>query len=115
MEPHRTAEASEAAGTPLLALVTHPVEGAEAFARRLVEQRLAACVNRVDVASVYRFEGAIHDEPEVLLLLKTSAERRIELEAFLRREHPYDVPELIALNPAAVEAGYLAWWRDALS
>ena len=54
-------------------LVTHPVDGAQAFARRLVEERLAACVNVLPVTSVYRWEGAVQEDPESLLVIKTSS------------------------------------------
>lgn len=96
-----------------MVLVTHPVEGAAAFARDLVEARLAACVNRVEVRSTYRWEGAVHDDPEVLLVVKTTAARLPALERFLEERHPYDVPECIALEPDSVAPAYLAWWSDA--
>jgi periplasmic divalent cation tolerance protein len=97
---------------PRLVLITAPDEGvAEDLARRLVESRCAACVNLVPgLKSVYRWEGAVQCDPEVLLLVKTTAERVRELEDFLQREHPYDTPECVALAPSAVEARYLAWW-----
>ena len=101
--------------TPLVCLVTHPVDGAEAFARRLVEARLAACVNRLPVTSTYRWQGAVEADDEVLLLLKTTRARWGELQRFLTDEHPYDVPESIALEPGVVGGEYLQWWLDATS
>jgi len=92
-----------------LVLITHPPRGARAFARRLVEERLAACVNLFPVSSLYRWEGRIEDARETLLVLKTVRGRQAALEAFLEREHPYDVPECVALEPARVEPRYLAW------
>ena len=86
--------------------------GSEALARLVqnsVDERLAACVNLVPVTSVYRWEGVTQADEEVLLVVKTSAERVAELEAILADEHPYDVPELVALAPEHVEATYLAW------
>ncbi|MEW6073938.1 MAG: divalent-cation tolerance protein CutA [Planctomycetota bacterium] len=94
---------------PLVALVTHPVEGAGELAQRLVAQGVAACVNLVLVQSVYRWEGEVRDDPETLLVVKTTAGRREELAAILAREHPYAVPELVVLEPQWVEAKYLAW------
>ena len=90
-------------------LITHPPDGAEAFAGRLVEGRLAACVNLLTCRSVYRWEGALQGDDEVLLVAKTSAARLGQLERFVVEHHPYDVPELVALTPAAVEPRYLAW------
>ena len=92
-----------------MVLITHPAEGAEAFARSLVERRLAACVNLVGVRSVYRWEGAVESDAEQLLLVKTRAELWPKLERVLAEDHPYDVPEMVALEPTAVEARYLDW------
>ena len=92
-------------------MITHPRDGATEFARSLVESRLAACVSLVDVTSVYRWEGAIEQDPEVLLVAKTTAERVAGLERALDERHPYDVPECVTLDPAHVEAKYLAWMR----
>jgi periplasmic divalent cation tolerance protein len=93
------------------ALVTHPEAGAQAFARGLVDLRLAACVNLLRAESVFRWQGSVSCETEVLLVVKTLAERLPELERHIQSQHPYDVPELVALEPAAVEARYLAWLR----
>jgi periplasmic divalent cation tolerance protein len=90
-------------------LITHPARGARAFARRLVEERLAACVNLLPLESIYRWKGAIESSREVLLVVKTRAPRLAPLERFVAREHPYDLPELVALEPAHVEPRYLAW------
>ncbi len=100
---------SDAPIEPRVVLMTHPEEGAAEFARRLVERRVVACVNLVGVRSVYRWRDAIEDDPEVLLVAKTTAARVAELERVLDEEHPYDVPECVAVAPAAVEAKYLAW------
>jgi len=98
-------------GEPRVVLVTAPDrETARTIARRLVEERRAACVNLVPgITSVYRWKGAIEEEPEVLMLVKTSAAQLPGLEARLAELHPYDVPECVALEPARVEPAYLAW------
>ena len=90
-------------------LITHPEGGARDFARSLVERRLAACVNLVPATSVYRWRDAIEEDPEVLLIVKTTAARLGELERSLADDHPYDVPELVALTPTHVERAYLSW------
>lgn len=97
----------------LLILCTCPdAESAAAIARTLVGERLAACVNRVPgLTSVYRWRGEIHEDNEVLLLIKTRRERFEALRARLVALHPYDVPEVIALEIAAGHAPYLEWLR----
>jgi len=92
-------------------LVTAPTgEKAHEIARDLVEKNLAACVNIVAGArSVYRWEGAIQDDREDLLVIKTSRARLPELIARVREVHPYSVPEVVALPVEAGHADYLAW------
>lgn len=94
---------------PRVVFITHPREGAEDFARRLVERRLAACVNMVEARSIYRWEGAIEGEEETLLLIKTTAARLAELQGAMAGEHPFDTPEFVVVDPIAVEPRYLAW------
>lgn len=96
---------------PLLILCTCPdTESASRIARKLVEERLAACVNRVPgLTSVYRWQGEIHEDSEVLLLIKTRRELFESLRARLVAMHPYDVPEVIALDISAGHAPYLEW------
>ena len=80
-----------------------------------MESGLAACVNRIGaVHSTYRWQGAIHDEPEVLLVIKTLSIRYSELEMRLKSLHPYDVPEIIALPVTRGSAEYLAWLGGAV-
>jgi len=92
-----------------IVFVTHPEKGAREFARRLVEQRVAACCNLVPVVSVYRWRGELEEDGEVLLIVKTLEARLSELQAILDEHHPYDVPELVAWTPDHVSAPYLAW------
>ncbi len=101
---------------PLVVLTTCPDHAAAArIARDLVESGLAACVNRVGaVHSTYRWQGAIHDEPEVLLVIKTLSVRYSELEMRLKSLHPYDVPEIIAVPVTRGSAEYLAWLGGAV-
>lgn len=90
-------------------LVTHPVRGARAFARGLVERKLAACVNLVPVASIYRWQGKVESARELLLVVKTTARALARLERHVRATHPYACFEFVALAPARVERRYLAW------
>ncbi|HKU79266.1 MAG TPA: divalent-cation tolerance protein CutA [Rhodanobacteraceae bacterium] len=96
---------------PLLCLSTCPdAETAAIIARTLVGERLAACVNRLPgVQSTYRWHGEIHDDAEVLLLIKTTRERFDALRDRLTKLHPYEVPELIAFEITDGLPAYLEW------
>ena len=98
----------------LLVLTNCPdVEVADRIARTIVEQRLAACVNRLaPVESVYRWQGALERVTEVPLLIKTTRERYAEIEQAIRALHPYEVPEIIAMPISAGLASYLRWVAD---
>ena len=80
------------------------------LAQALVGERLAACVNVLGgVSSTYRWNGEVEVDDEVLLLIKTSADRFEAMQARLVELHPYDVPEVLAFDAAAGAAPYLAW------
>ncbi|MFT4882726.1 MAG: periplasmic divalent cation tolerance protein [Natronomonas sp.] len=74
------------------AYITAPPSAAPEIAETLVEERLAACVNRMDCRSTFRWEGDIVREDEVILLAKTTDDRYTDLEARVVELHPYDVP-----------------------
>jgi periplasmic divalent cation tolerance protein len=95
----------------LLCLSTCPdAETAARIARALVEERLAACVNRLPgVQSVYRWEGRVVEEAEVLLVIKTNRERFAALRGRLIELHPHEVPELVALEIRDGYGPYLDW------
>jgi periplasmic divalent cation tolerance protein len=87
---------------------------AESLARALVEERLAACVNLVPgVRSIYRWEGAVEEAEEVLLVIKTTEGRVDELLRRLGELHSYELPERLVLGVESAAAPYLAWLRDA--
>lgn len=84
-------------------------------ARKLVDERLCACVNLVPaIRSIYRWQGAICDEPEVLAIIKTTDERLAALQARLVELHPYEVPEALVVPIAGGHAPYLAWVAGAV-
>ena len=86
---------------------------ATTIAQTLVNERLAACVNRLPgLVSTYRWEGAIEETQEHLLLIKTTAEAVEALSARLQALHPYQVPEIIALDIDRGLPAYLAWIAD---
>jgi periplasmic divalent cation tolerance protein len=89
--------------------------GAERLARSLVGERLAACVNLLPgVRSIYRWQGAVEESDEILLVIKTTAGAESAVSARVRELHPYDVPELITLDPTRVDPAYLAWLSDSI-
>ena len=100
----------------LLVLCTCPTrEVASAIATALLEERLAACVNQLPgVKSLYRWEGRIEDDEELLLLIKTTAQRFPALEEMIRDLHPYDIPEIIGLPLTVGSKDYLAWIRNSV-
>ncbi|MCC4118023.1 divalent-cation tolerance protein CutA [Aromatoleum toluclasticum] len=83
---------------------------AEALAALLIERRLAACVNVLaPCRSVYRWQDRIETATEVPLLIKTTPVRYVELEAAIRANHPYELPEIVAVPVMRGLPGYLDW------
>lgn len=95
----------------LLVFCTCPDEAsASRIAAALVDEALAACVSRLPgLTSTWRWEGAVQEGTEILLLIKTRAERFAALEARVVALHPYAVPELVALPIERGHAPYLDW------
>ena len=94
-----------------IVLLTAPDwEMAHGLGRTLVDERLAACANLVpQITSIYRWEDAIHEDSEVLLIVKTTQASVPALTERVLALHPYAVPEVIALPIGAGSATYLAW------
>jgi len=88
---------------------------AQAVARALVDQRLAACVQTYAVTSTYRWQGAIETAPEVMLVAKTRADRLEAFEACVRRLHSYEVPEIIAQPVVWAHEPYAQWLNAAVA
>jgi periplasmic divalent cation tolerance protein len=81
-----------------------------AFTRRLVEDRLAACGHQIAaIRSVYRWAGAIHDDPEARVALHTRTSLVPDIVDRTNTEHPYDVPCVIALPVVAANPAYAEW------
>ena len=96
---------------PLLILTNLPdAASAEKLARALIENRAAACVNVLAPChSIYRWQGAVEMAAEVPLLIKSTAANYPLIEEMVRAQHPYDVPELIAIPITHGLPAYLAW------
>jgi len=99
---------------PVLATTTTAeLEDARNIARRLVETKLAACVQIMEpITSVYRWQGKIEEEGEVLLLIKSKQDLIPRIAELLDEIHPYEVPELIATPIIEGSASYLSWLED---
>ncbi len=95
----------------LVVLVTCPAgEVASKLGRLLVEEKLAACVNVVGpIRSVYWWEGAVQEDEEALLVLKTTRAAWPKLRERILAEHPYEVPEVLALPVEDGAEAYLDW------
>ncbi|MCS7142479.1 MAG: divalent-cation tolerance protein CutA [Aigarchaeota archaeon] len=96
-------------------VVTYPEKNYVEWVRSLVERKLVACVNVIPIRSLYRWEGSIVDEGEVLLLMKTSTSKSRALREVISREHPYEIPEIVEISPLSVNEKYLNWVVDATS
>lgn len=80
------------------------------MAHQLIEARLAACIQiQEGTHSIYRWDGKICEENEVLLSAKTVAEKWMDISNFIKGHHPYDLPEVIAYIPEKYEAQYGKW------
>ncbi len=99
---------------PLVVYCTCPDQAtAERIAETMVNERLAACVTIAPgLTSIYRWQGQIQRDAEVLLIIKTRSAVYPSLEARIHDLHPYEVPEIIALPIQAGSATYLNWITD---
>ena len=98
-------------GKLLVVLTSLPnVEAAKGLARALVEKNFAACVQLTEgIQSIYRWEGKLCEESEILLSAKTTEANWHEIVAFIQSAHPYDLPEILAFTPAQYEEQYGKW------
>lgn len=96
------------------AYITAPPDAADDIARTLVEERLAACVNRLPCRSTYRWEDEVHDDEEVLLLAKTVDERYEDLQERVVALHPYDVPCVERFDESTRLAAFSDWLGESV-
>lgn len=94
--------------------VTAPTDAAEELASALVEQRLAACVNRVDCRSTYRWDGDVVTDDEEILLVKTNEAVVADAVARIEAEHPHDVPCVERFDEDGVLPDYAEWIDDSV-
>jgi periplasmic divalent cation tolerance protein len=101
----------------LIVLTTSPgfSEGA-LLAEKLIESKLAACVQIIpQITSVYFWEGEIQKENEQLLVIKTTEEKYAAVEQFIKDNHSYDIPEIVAIRSEKVSEAYRSWLENHLS
>ncbi len=97
----------------LVVLCTFPnAAKASEIARIVVSEKLAACVSLQEVVSIYSWKAELQNEPETLAIIKTADERFEALKKRIVELHPYEVPEVIAMQVAGGHAPYLAWVAD---
>lgn len=98
----------------LVVLTTAPDETqARELGRKIVEKKLAACVQIVPgLTSIYFWEGEVQSDSEYLLLIKTLEEKFDGLSEFIQANHSYDVPEIVAIPAERVSDDYLNWVRE---
>lgn len=93
-------------------LVTAPKGKGVEIARKLVEARIAACVNVGNVKSIYWWQGKIEEDDEEILVIKTRLELVDKIVEYVKRIHPYQVPEIIILPIIGGYEEYLRWVRE---
>jgi periplasmic divalent cation tolerance protein len=85
-------------------------DAAKELAKRLIDAHLAACVQiQAGVHSIYRWEGRLCEDQETVLVAKTTAEQWSAISAFIKQNHPYDVPEIIAQPITHSDTDYARW------
>ena len=95
---------------------TQNIEEAETLARKIIEAKLAACVQILPpMKSFYFRENAVQEDSEHLLLIKTLPEKYDELETFIKSNHRCEVPEIVALKAESVSKSYLKWLGNYLN
>lgn len=101
----------DSAVSALVCLSTCPDPAtADRIAAALVEERLAACVNAMPgLRSTYRWQGRVERADETLLIIKTTRDRLERVAERMAELHPYELPELIAVEAAGGSAAYLDW------
>ena len=91
-------------------MVTIPRDKANIFAKAVLEARVCACANIVDnVSSFFWWEGKIDEAHEALIIMKTKDELFPQLKSVVKRNHPYQVPEIIAFKIEQINEEYLEW------
>ena len=101
---------------PVIIVSTFPnKQSVTSIAKKLVKQKLAACVNITNISSIYAWKGKIENQSEYLALFKTSKKNQSKLKKELQKLHPYDIPEIAEINVDSINQSYLKWLVDSTS
>ena len=102
--------------TPVIIVSTFPSkQSVTSIANKLVKKKLAACVNIINISSIYAWKGKIENQSEYLALFKTSKKNQSNLKKELQKLHPYDIPEIAEINVDSINQPYLKWLVDSTS
>lgn len=88
---------------------TSSTEQAEELAKKIVAEKLAACVQVQQIRSYYMWKGEACNDPECLLFIKARSSQYQELEVFIKANHAYETPEIVQLPITGGFSGYLKW------
>ena len=99
----------------IVVLCTVPEEKAHELAKKIVEEKVAACVNVIpNLMSYYWWNGEIQKDAEILLMIKTLDDAFEKLKEVIINNHPYEVPEIVALPINKGNESYLSWIKDSV-
>jgi len=102
-------------GTIAIMTTTDSLDEARSIAAALVERRLAACAQIASIQSFYTWQGAVQNDDEFRILIKTTAERYADVEAAILEMHSYDLPAIVAFDFAQAYGPYAEWVADSVS
>ena len=95
---------------PIIIISTYPnKKSITKIANKLVQNKIAACVNITKISSIYSWQGKIENATEYLVLFKTTQKNKKSLEEKIKASHPYDVPEIAEINITSINKSYLKW------
>jgi periplasmic divalent cation tolerance protein len=98
---------------PAMALIYCPcpdLDAAKRLGHQLLDARLAGCINILPgMVSLYHWEGERQEDAETVLIVKTSAQQASEVQVYIEREHPYDVPAVLVIHLGDVNRDYREW------
>lgn len=98
-----------------LVFTTYPNEReAEKIVRDSIQAKAAACANMIRIRSIYTWKGNVEDTEEVLVMFKTSEKAVNALRTLLLENHPYEVPEILEINPNYINLKYIEWLAKSL-
>ncbi|MFH1785693.1 MAG: divalent-cation tolerance protein CutA [Candidatus Micrarchaeota archaeon] len=99
----------------IVVLTTYP-KNAQTIAKKIIKEKLARCINIIKIeSSHYEWKGKLCEGKEFLLVIKTANKNYKKLEKFIKKNHPYEMPEIIKLNVSGGLPAYLRWIESSLA